>query len=436
MQPLAGGVWPDLSQHGNDGTVSGTVSGAGDHVVFGNGYVAPPGLSMSGMIAASGGTGAYTVAAWFQYTGSDTQTYSAIFGGKEVGSAGTEWFIGKNAGNTALGVQDGGYDKRFVSSPGVFDAAGRGSAHSLIYTRSERQSDGKYTGKAYIDGVLAATGQFTGVNGAEQLLIGKEIQGAGFPFTGRMWQALVSSKALSASEALQLHGTFAAGDNYCASPSPSTSSLLPGILVGDRQIQIGANWRIAAMDDDHLVIGHRNGNTPQIFRSTGTLHPGHFAGGPHGADGWNPFVGRPELGEPNGVTVGDHAIQFGTTWRIARIDATHLSIGHSGGQTVQIFRSTGTLHPGPRTDFNPFSRALGEPSGVTSTEYYLQIGGVRIGVNDNPDQTNPAIQGAHHQNHLSVGYGSATSVGMTCVVYRSDGTVHPGPRKYQDLWGR
>eukprot|EP00964_Phaeocystis_antarctica_P162563 scaffold137060_cov63-Phaeocystis_antarctica.AAC.1 len=68
----------------------------------------------------------------------------------------------------------------------------------------------------------------------------------------------MSSKALSASEALQLHGTFAASDNYCASPSPSTSSLLPGILVGDRQIQIGANWRIAAMDDDHLVIGHRN----------------------------------------------------------------------------------------------------------------------------------------------------------------------------------
>ena len=247
-----------------------------------------------------------------KYTGLDTQTYSAIFGGTD-GGAGTEWFIGKNAGNTALGVEDGhgSYLSGFVSSPGVFDAAGRGSAHSLIYTRSGRQSDGTYTGKAYIDGVLAATpGSFVGVNGAEQLLIGMETGHGGLPFTGSMWQALMSSKALSASEALQLHGTFAAGDNYCASPSPSTSSLLPGILVGDRQIQIGANWRIAAMDDDHLVIGHRNGNTPQIFRSTGTLHPGHFAGGPHGADGWNPFVGRPELGEPNGVTVGDHAIQI------------------------------------------------------------------------------------------------------------------------------
>ena len=179
------------------------------------------------------------------------------------------------------------------------------------------------------------------------------------------------------------------------------------------------------MDDDHLTIGHRNGNTPQIFRSTGTLHPGHFAGGLHGAGGWNPFIGRPTLGAPNGVTVGDHAIQIGSHWRIARFDVNHLSIGHSGGQTVQIFKSDGTLHPGPRTDHNPFSRTLGEPSGVTSTEYYLQIGGVRIGVAD-------FSQHSGLQAHLSVGYGSATSVGMTCVVYRSDGAVHPGPRT--DAW--
>ena len=180
------------------------------------------------------------------------------------------------------------------------------------------------------------------------------------------------------------------------------------------------------MDDNHLTIGHRSGYTPQIFRSDGQLHPGHYN------DFWNPFVGRPTLGAPNGVTVGDRAIQIGSHWRIAQINGNHLSIGHSGGQTAQIFRRDGTLHPGPRTDYNPFSRALGEPSGVTSTEYYLQIGGVRIGVNDNPDQTNPAIQGAHNQRHLSVGYGSATSVGMTCVVYRPGWNPFSGPRT--DAW--
>ena len=40
------------------------------------------------------GTGEYTLAAKIQYTGTDSQTYSAIFGGKED-NGGTEFFIGK-----------------------------------------------------------------------------------------------------------------------------------------------------------------------------------------------------------------------------------------------------------------------------------------------------------------------------------------------------
>ena len=161
------------------------------------------------------------------------------------------------------------------------------------------------------------------------------------------------------------------------------------------------------MDDNHLTIGHRSGHTLQIFRSDGTLHPGHYN------NGWNPFVGRPTLGAPNGVTVGNHAIQIGSHWRIAQMDArgSHLSIGHSGGQTAQIFRSDGTLHPGPRTDFNPFSRALGAPSGVTASSRYVQIGNFRIGVND--------LFTA--QNHLSVGHRS-----NTVIVYRNDGYMHGG----------
>ena len=88
------------------------------------------------------------------------------------------------------------------------------------------------------------------------------------------------------------------------------------------------------MDDGHLTIGHRSGHTPQIFRSDGTLHPGHYN------DFWNPFVGRPTLGAPNGVTVGDHAIQIGQ-WRIHEFYSGHLSIVHtsSGGHNAQIFRS-------------------------------------------------------------------------------------------------
>ena len=52
-----------------------------------------------------------------KYTGLDTQTYSAIFGGTD-GGAGTEWFISKNAGNTALGVQDVAQCWWFREQPG------------------------------------------------------------------------------------------------------------------------------------------------------------------------------------------------------------------------------------------------------------------------------------------------------------------------------
>ena len=160
------------------------------------------------------------------------------------------------------------------------------------------------------------------------------------------------------------------------------------------------------MDDNHLTIGHRSGHTLQIFRSDGTLHPGQYN------TGWNPFVARPTLGAPNGVTVGNHAIQIGSHWRIAQMDGSHLSIGHSGGKTAQIFRVDGRLFPGPTTNYNPFSRALGAPSGVTAattaSSRYVQIGNFRIGIND--FRTG--------QNHLSVGHRS-----NTVVIYRSDGYI-------------
>ena len=36
-------------------------------------------------------------------------------------------------------------------------------------------------------------------------------------------------------------------------------------------------------------------------------------------------------------------------FRLGQVDDTHFSISHSGGQTIMIFRSDGTLHGGPRT---------------------------------------------------------------------------------------
>eukprot|EP00964_Phaeocystis_antarctica_P089970 scaffold57490_cov69-Phaeocystis_antarctica.AAC.1 len=89
-------------------------------------------------------------------------------------------------------------------------------------------------------------------------------------FTGSMWQALVSSKALSASEALQLHGTFAAGDNYCAaSPPPSCQSHVLAYYHQGVQPLAGGVWPdlsqhgndgtvsgIVSGAGDHVVFGN------------------------------------------------------------------------------------------------------------------------------------------------------------------------------------
>ena len=176
-----------------------------------------------------------------------------------------------------------------------------------------------------------------------------------------------------------------------------------------------------------LSVGtDKGGKTAQIFRSDGTLHPGPRTD-------WNPWHHHGHalaLGNPSGITVGDNMIQIGETWRIGALDSNHLCIGRTSmpalellthqiraasathsfgpdvrtdkdGQTVQIFRNDGTLHPGPRTDWNPWSKELGNPSGVTSTSRYLQIGNFRIGANDD--------------NHLSVGQ----AFGTTSQIYRN-----------------
>jgi len=221
ISPVNGGVIKDISARGNDGTISGGVSSSGDHLVFSSGSI-NTGLKMSDLITASGGGGAYTVAAWFQYTGTNSRTYSAIFGGKDT-SGGTQWFVGKNSGNTALGVQDGNYISSFDPSPGIFDSAGRVSAHSIVFTRSA-VSAGSYTGKVYIDGILKSTGSFSGVNGGEELHVGYEYEGGGYPFIGKIWQAIIMSAELSASQVSSLHGTLAAGKSYCPAQQPITGA--------------------------------------------------------------------------------------------------------------------------------------------------------------------------------------------------------------------
>merc|ERR1719515_164627 len=75
-----------------------------------------------------------------------------------------------------------------------------------------------------------------------------------------------------------------------------------------------------------------------------------------------------------------------------------------------IWRDDGTEHPGPRTDFTTFGKSL-TPANIFVGDDFVQMGEWRVGNVDG--------------GHMSI---FSEETGNTAVIYRSDGTIHPGPR--------
>jgi hypothetical protein len=119
----------------------------------------------------------------------------------------------------------------------------------------------------------------------------------------------------------------------------------------------------------------------------------------------------------DGIQYGDRFIQVGD-WRFGDVDGAHASIAHKDGKTAQIFRSDGTLHPGPRSDFTTWGRPVGDAKDIFFGDRFIQVGEWRLG----------DVDGAH----ASI----AHKDGKTAQIYRSDGTLHPGPRSDYTTWGR
>lgn len=140
-------------------------------------------------------------------------------------------------------------------------------------------------------------------------------------------------------------------------------------IFGDRFIELGA-WRLAAIDHLHFSISHKDGYTAQIYRYDGTVHPGPRTD----YNAWDRAVGF-----PYGIAFGPSFIQIGL-FRLGMVDKHHFSISHKWGYTCQIFRNDGTLHPGPRSDYDLWKvRSTGPASGITFGHKFLQIGTFRIG---------------------------------------------------------
>lgn len=131
----------------------------------------------------------FTLCAWFKYDGSTSASYRAIFGGDDP-TGGTEFFIGKNSGNTNIGVQDGNYRNNVVVGSNAFD----GNWHQIVYSYNSG------TGKTYLDGVLKTTSSFTKCNSAEKITIGTEVEGSIFTWEGEISSVQIYKKVLSDNE--------------------------------------------------------------------------------------------------------------------------------------------------------------------------------------------------------------------------------------------
>merc|ERR1719445_1049806 len=84
-----------------------------------------------------------------------------------------------------------------------------------------------------------------------------------------------------------------------------------------------------------------------IYRLDGTIHPGPRSD--------YTTYGR-EFSAAN-VGFGDRFLRIGS-FRLGDVDGWHASISHSNGNTATIFRGDGTIHNGPRRDWNTNARSI------------------------------------------------------------------------------
>lgn len=110
------------------------------------------------------------------------------------------------------------------------------------------------------------------------------------------------------------------------------------------------------------------------------------------------------------MTGGKGFIEVGT-WRFGMHDHQHFVFSNRSGYTSVIYRGyDGTIHAGPRQDYTLWDRPNSEID-VKLGPNYLEFGGVwRLAEID--------------KSHLSLGHLST----KTCMIWRVDGTKHPGPR--------
>lgn len=212
-----GTAWNDLSNSGNNGTLTNGVGYTGPYNANGGSLIfdGTDDYISTGFTRGTLGNQT-TLTSWYRYIGTLERTYSPIFGGLDPGQ-GTEFFIGKDSGNTNIGVQDGNYNGSFVIGSNAFD----GNYHYIVYTYDNG------TGKIYLDGALRNTNSFTKCNDSEQITIGGEFEGGGYYFIGNISQVSIYNRALTPAEVFQNYNATKSRFNFDQSNFGSLSNPLP-----------------------------------------------------------------------------------------------------------------------------------------------------------------------------------------------------------------
>jgi len=188
----------DESDNGNDGTVNGATLaedrfGKADSAYSfdGDDHISTPLLRspLSNL----------TITVWFKYNSSVEAGYNAVIGVYNDGpstnffSPSTSFFIGKNSGNSSIGVQDGNYVPNVAMGTEAWDR----SWHHIVYT---------YTGSIgniYLDGDFVGSASLSGGTGT--ILIGLEAELNGYYFNGIIDDIRIYNRVLSEDEIKEIY---------------------------------------------------------------------------------------------------------------------------------------------------------------------------------------------------------------------------------------
>jgi len=175
-------------------------------------------------------------------------------------------------------------------------------------------------------------------------------------------------------------------------------------------------WRVGVTKDgEHFSFCHADTKkTAVAFKKDGTMRAGPNL--PADLCLWaNPGYAN-SAQTPINVLYGHDWIQFGDKWRLGATDDSHASIAYQDGSvengaTAMIWRHDGMRFGGPRRDFSTWKsqNAKTVKSNIAYGDKYIQFGHFRMGEIDD--------------THMSIW---RLRTDKTAVIYRADGTIHPG----------